>query len=86
MRKKRKKKRILKRTILFIFLDIFAIAGFVMMYGPWDYVRDLYVTTAMQTMTHKWLAKVFYSDKRIFSFHDLFYDSFVEYSAIPGFF
>lgn len=65
MRKKRKKKRILKRTILFIFLDIFALAGFVMMYGPWDYVRDLYVTTAMQTMTHKWLAKVFYSDKRI---------------------
>ena len=65
MKKSRKKKKILKTTILFIVLDIFAIAGFVMMYGPWDYVRNLYVTTAMQTMTHKYLAKVFYSEEKI---------------------
>ena len=57
--------KILKRTILFVILDILAILGFVMMYGPWDYVRNLYVTTAMQTMTHKYLANVFYSDKTI---------------------
>ena len=63
--RRRKKKKILKRTILFIFLDILALACFIVMYGPWSYVRDLYVTTAMQTMTHKWLAKVFYSDKTI---------------------
>ena len=49
---RRRKKRVLKRTIICIFLDLFALAGFVMMYGPWSYVRDLYVTTAMQTMTH----------------------------------
>ncbi len=57
--------KILKRTILFFILDLLAIGGFVMMYGPWDYVRNLYVTTAMQTMTHKYLANVFYGDKTI---------------------
>lgn len=62
---KKKKKGIFKLTILFIICDIFAIGGFIMMYGPWDYVRNLYVTTAMQTMTHKYLAKVFYSDETI---------------------
>jgi len=64
-KKNTKKRPILKRTILFIILDLLAIAGFVMMYGPWDYVRNLYVTTAMQTMTHKYLANVFYSNEKI---------------------
>lgn len=36
-----------------------------MMYGPWNYVRNLYITTAMQTMNHKYLAKIFYSDETI---------------------
>lgn len=62
---KKKDKRILKRTILFILLDLFAIAGFIMMYGPWNKIRNLYVTTAMTTFEHQWLAKVFYSDKTI---------------------
>lgn len=61
----KKKNKILKRTIFFIVCDILALAGFVMMYGPWDYVRNLYVTTAMQTRSHKYLAKIFYSDETI---------------------
>ncbi len=60
-----KKKSNLKTTILFIILDLLAIAGFIMMYGPWDYVRNLYVTTAMQTMTHQYLARIFYSENTI---------------------
>ena len=63
--KKKKKKKILKRTILFIVLDILAIICFFIMYGPWDYVQNLYVTTAMNTMDHQWLAKVFYNDEKI---------------------
>ena len=63
--KKRKKSKILKRTIFFVICDLLAIAGFVMMYGPWDYVRNLYVSTAMRTMHHQYLAKIFYSDKTI---------------------
>lgn len=52
-------------TILFAILDIFAIMGFVMMYGPWDFVRNLYINTAMKTMNHQYLANVFYTKDRI---------------------
>ena len=61
----KKKFKIYKTTILFILLDLCAAACFFIMYGPWDYVRNLYVTTAMQTRSHKYLAKVFYSDEQI---------------------
>ena len=63
--KKVRKKRIRKLFILCIILDLLAIGGFVMMYGPWDKVRNFYVTTAMKTKDHKYLAKIFYSDKTI---------------------
>ena len=66
MRKRNKKKnKISKLTILFIILDLLAIGGFVMMYGPWDGVRNFYVTTAMKTKDHQYLAKIFYNDKTI---------------------
>ena len=48
-REKKKRKKINKSTILFIILDILAIGGFVMMYGPWDKIRNFYVNTAMKT-------------------------------------
>ena len=64
-RNNKKKNKISKLTILFIFLDLFAILGFVMMYGPWDGVRNFYVNTAMKTKDHQYLAKIFYSDKVI---------------------
>lgn len=60
-----KKKKIYKSTILFIILDILAICGFVMMYGPWDDIRNFYVNTAMKTKDHKYLANVFYSQETI---------------------
>ena len=63
--KKKKKKKIYKTTILFIVLDILAICGFIMMYGPWDFVRNLYVNTAMKTKDHKYFANIFYSEKTI---------------------
>lgn len=62
---KKKSKKLLLLTIFFSFVDICAIICFFVMYGPWNYVRNLYVTTAMQTMTHKWMAKVFYSEEKI---------------------
>lgn len=65
MKKVKKKKRIYKSTILFIILDILAICGFIMMYGPWDEVRNFYVNTAMKTKDHKYLAKIFYTDETI---------------------
>ena len=63
--KNKKRKKIYKTTIIFIILDLLAIGGFVMMYGPWGYIRNLYVTTAMKTKDHQYLANIFYSDKKI---------------------
>ena len=65
MSKRKKQKKIMKKTIVFIILDILAAICFFIMYGPWDYFRNLYVSTAMNTKDHQWLAKIFYSDERI---------------------
>ena len=62
---KNKKRKIYRSTIIFIILDILAIICFVLVYGPWDYLRNLYVTTAMRTMEHQYLANVFYSEETI---------------------
>ena len=59
------KKRIYKATILFIILDTLAIVGVIITYGPWTHFKNLYISTAMQTMNHQYLAKIFYSDKTI---------------------
>ena len=64
-RKTKKRKKILKRTILFIILDLLAFTGFFLMYGPFNYFRNLYVSTAMNTMDHQWLAKIFFNDETI---------------------
>lgn len=64
-RRIKKKRKIMKKTIVFIILDILALTGFFIMYGPFNYFRNLYVSTAMNTMDHQWLAKIFYSDKTI---------------------
>ena len=62
---KRKKKKIYKTTILFIFLDIIVAACFFIMYGPYDKIRNLYVTTAMKTMNHQYLTNIFDSEKTV---------------------
>lgn len=66
MEKRTKKKRKIKPlTIICIILDILAISGFIMMYGPWDSVRNFYVNTAMKTKDHQYFANIFYSEKTI---------------------
>jgi len=64
-KKPAKKRKIMISTIVFIILDFLAICGFVITYGPWDTLRNLYVNTAMNTMDHKYLARIFYSEERI---------------------
>ena len=63
--KQKKKKKLKTFTKVCIVLDILAILGFVITYGPWDYFRNLYVNTAMKTKDHKYFANIFYSDERI---------------------
>ena len=61
----KKTKKYTKLAIFLILMDVFAITGFVLSYGPWDYLRNLLVTTAMTTMSHHYLARTFYSDEMI---------------------
>ena len=42
-----------------------AVSGLFLMYGPYTGFRDWYITTAMTTMTHQYLATWFYSEETI---------------------
>jgi len=44
-------------------LGIIALA--ILLYGPWQGFRDWYITCAMTTMNHQWLATMFYSQETI---------------------
>ena len=57
-----------KRKIVIIISSIIltmACLGLLLLYGPWCGFRDFWITTAMTTMNHQYLAKWFYKDKTI---------------------
>lgn len=54
-----------KSTIILILVDICAIVCFYMFYAPNSKFRDYFITTAMGTKSHGYLAKVFYGDDTI---------------------
>lgn len=60
-----KKNKWRKWVILSAILDIFAVIGLFLTYGPIDYFRNLLVTTAMTTKSHHYLARIFYNDDTI---------------------
>lgn len=63
---KNKKKMKHKKLVIFSsgFIGLFSIAAF-MFYGPWDGFRNFWITSAMTTMTHQYLATCLYSDETI---------------------
>ncbi len=63
-KKKPKKKR--KKLILGLssIVGVFGI-GLFLLYGPWPTFRNFWITTAMTTMNHRYLATSLYSDKTI---------------------
>ena len=63
-RKLKKWIKILYGFIMFLYITGCSV-GLVLLYGPNNYFRNLYVTTAMKTMHHQYLAKIFYSEKTI---------------------
>lgn len=74
MHKNKKSKRYHGRSIgiiprilkgLFRFALICIVLGFFIMYGPSNKFRDWYITTAMTTMNHQYLATWFYSNETI---------------------
>lgn len=61
--KKSIKGRVLK-VILILFILGCVIAG-TLLYGPWHGFRDWLITTAMTTLSHQWMATIFYDDETI---------------------
>ena len=65
-KKNRKNKKKSKKWVFtFATLDIIAIVCIFLMYGPITYFRNLWVTSAMTTMTHKYLAYIFFDQEQI---------------------
>lgn len=66
-KQKKKKKSILKRIL--ITLAILAVIGVsalgTLLYGPYNGFRDWLITSAMTTMTHQWIAYLFYDEDTI---------------------
>lgn len=54
-----------KTTILLLILDILAIIGFFLFYGPFKNIRTWWINTSMNTMSHKYFAYIFYNDNMI---------------------
>lgn len=50
---------------ILIAIDTFALICFFVVYGPFSFFRDFFVTTAMTTMTHKYFAYVLYSEEMV---------------------
>lgn len=67
MEKKTKTREIIKRIIITILIFIFlgAGGGIFLLYGPISTFRDWWITTAMTTMTHQYLATIFYGPETI---------------------
>ena len=70
MEKKKTKKTKVKEkkskfSIFLIIIDVIALICFFLAYGPISYFRDLLVTTAMTTMTHRYFAYVLYSEDQV---------------------
>lgn len=67
-KKKNKKKMSKKKKVLIISGSsvggLFLIILF-LLYGPWGGFRNLWITTAMTTMNHRYLATMLYSDETI---------------------
>ncbi len=61
-----KRKKTHKGLIIFIYtLTILIISAVFLLYGPWHGFRDFWITTAMTTMNHQYLAKWFYNEETI---------------------
>lgn len=62
---KKRKNKLDKWFNLFITLDILAVTCLYVAYGNWDGFRNFWITSAMRTATHQYLAKTLYSDNMI---------------------
>ncbi len=64
-KKKEKKKNSKFGVAAFLILDVVAIVCLFLMYGPISYFRNLWVTSAMTTMSHRYLAYIFFNSNTV---------------------
>ena len=69
-KKVKNKEKTSKFSVFLIVIDTIALICFFLAYGPFAYFRDLLVTTAMTTMTHKYFAYVLYSEDEVMKIVD----------------
>ena len=62
-KKKSIKVKLFKTIVVLMILGI--VSGLTLLYGPWNGFRDWLITTAMTTLSHQWMATIFYSDETI---------------------
>lgn len=68
MAKGSRKKWSFKKKVVTVFCTLFVLGASAfafLFYGPWDGFRNFWITSAMTTMTHQYLATWFYSDETI---------------------
>jgi len=66
--RKTKIKTFLKKYILYPFIVMLLLCGvsiIIVFFSPYTYLKELYVTTAMTTMSHQYLARIFVSNDEI---------------------
>jgi len=64
-KEKKEKKKLSWMVKFFILVDIVIVGCFIFVYGPSDYAKVQWITTAMTTANHRYLANVFYSENTI---------------------
>ena len=62
-KKKSIKVKVFKAILVLMILGI--VSGLTLLYGPWNGFREWLITTAMTTLSHQWMATIFYSDETI---------------------
>ena len=62
---KKSKRKINKLSLTLLILDIGACLCLFLAYGPFSKLRTIFITTAMETATHHYLARTIYSDEVI---------------------
>lgn len=65
MKKIKSKRKHKVRNIIIAVFFLFISSGLFLLYGPWHGFRDFWITTAMTTMNHQYLATWIYSEKTI---------------------
>lgn len=68
VRNKKVKNKSIAKKILIVLVILMVIGGSslgILLYGPYSGFRDWLITTAMTTMTHQWIAYLFYDENTI---------------------